>query len=67
MLTIEMVSVVVAAISVVIGVINFILMSRRAAKTAQTTLETRQAQFFMQIFEQFHEPEFYNKLADFLT
>ena len=42
-LTIQMISVVVAAISVVIGVINFILMSRRAAKTAQTTLETRQA------------------------
>ena len=67
MLTVEVISVVVVAISVVIGVINFILMSRRAAKTAQTTLETRQAQFFMQIFEQFHEPEFYNKLADFLT
>jgi len=62
-----MVSIVVAATSVVIGVINFILVSRRAAKTAQTTLEMRQAQFFMQIFEQFHEPEFYNKLADFLT
>jgi hypothetical protein len=66
-LTIEMISIVVAAISVVIGVINSIIVSRRAAKTAQTTLETRQAQFFMQIFEQFHEPEFYNKLADFLT
>ncbi len=66
-LTIEMISVVVAATSVVIGAINYIIVSRRAAKTAQTTLETRQAQFFMQIFEQFHEPEFYNKLADFLT
>ena len=66
-LAIQMISVVVAAISVVIGVINSILMSRRAAKTAQTTLETRQAQFFMQIFDHFNEPEFYNKLADFLT
>lgn len=62
-----MISVVVAAISVVIGVINSILMSKRAAKTAQTTLETRQAQLFMQIFNNFHEPKFYNKLADFLT
>jgi len=54
---VQTVTVVIAGISVIIGVINSILASRRAEKqreltqqTQQLTLETRQAQLFMQIY-----------------
>ena len=42
-------TVVIAGISVIIGVINSILSSRRAAQNDQMMLETRQAQLFAQI------------------
>ena len=46
---VQTMSVVIAAVSVVIGVINSILSSRRAAENDQMMLETRQAQLFSQI------------------
>jgi hypothetical protein len=46
---VQTISVVIAAVSVVIGVINSILSSRRAAQNDQMMLETRQAQLFAQI------------------
>jgi hypothetical protein len=46
---VQTISVVIAAVSVVIGVINSILSSRRAAQNDQLMLETRQAQLFTQI------------------
>jgi hypothetical protein len=48
---IQTISVVIAAVSVVIGVINSILSSRRAEKNDQLMLETRQAQLFTQIYD----------------
>ena len=44
-------TVVIAGISVIIGVINSILSSRRAEKNDQLMLETRQAQLFAQLHE----------------
>jgi hypothetical protein len=45
----QTITVVIAGISVIIGVINSILSSRRAAQNDQMMLETRQAQLFAQI------------------
>jgi hypothetical protein len=45
----QTVTVMIAGISVIIGVINSILSSRRAEKNDQMMLETRQAQLFTQI------------------
>jgi hypothetical protein len=48
---VQTVTVVIAGISVIIGVINSILSSRQAAKNDQRMLETRQAQLFAQLHE----------------
>lgn len=48
---VQTVTVVIAGISVIIGVINSILASRRAEKNDQLMLETRQAQLFTQIYD----------------
>jgi hypothetical protein len=50
LMDVQTISVVIAAVSVIIGVINSILSSRRAEKNDQQMLETRQAQLFMQIY-----------------
>ena len=46
-----MVSVVIAAASVVIGVTGYLQASRTAEKQRQAELETRQAQLFMQLYD----------------
>ena len=43
-----------ACVSVVIGVINSIMSSRRAEKNDEQMLETRQAQLFMQIYNRWN-------------
>jgi len=48
---IQMVSVVIAAASVVIGVTGYLQASRTAEKQRQAELETRQAQLFMQLYD----------------
>lgn len=55
---VQSITVVIAGISVIVGVINPILSSRRADEqrqltlnTQQQALETRQAQLFMQIYD----------------
>jgi hypothetical protein len=50
-------TVVIAGISVIIGVINSILSSQRAAKNDEQTLETRQAQLYMQIYNRWNSRE----------
>lgn len=60
-------SIAVAAASVVVGVVDSILSNRRARESRDRELETRQAQFFMQIQDNFHKPEFFNEFADILT
>lgn len=64
MVDVQTVTVVIAGISVIIGVINSILASQRAEKqreltlrTQQQTLETRQAQLFMQIYNRWNTTE----------
>jgi len=52
-MTLQTISVVIAAASVVIGVINSIYSSRIAEKQRQTQIDSRQAQLFMQIYNQF--------------
>ena len=67
MIDIQTISIVIAAASIVIGVSDSILRSRYAREERRRELETRQAQLFMQIFDNFHQPEFLDKFADFLT
>jgi hypothetical protein len=50
-------TVVIAGISVIIGVINSILSSRRAEKNDEQTLETRQAQLYMPIYNRWNSKE----------
>ena len=50
MVDVQTVSVVIAAISVVIGVTNSILTNRRAESRRQMELETRQVEFYMRHF-----------------
>jgi len=46
-----------ACVGVVIGVVNQILSRRRVEKTQQLTLETRQAQLFMQVYSRWTTKE----------
>ena len=55
---VQTISVVIAAVSVVIGVINSILSSRRAEKNDEQMLETRQAQLYMQLYNRWNSLDF---------
>jgi hypothetical protein len=57
MADIQTISVVIAAISVVIGVINSILSSRKADQQRQVEVETRQAELFMQMYNRWSTPD----------
>jgi hypothetical protein len=57
---VQTISVVIAAVSVVIGVINSILSSRRAEKNDEQTLETRQAQLYMQVYNRWNSLDLVN-------
>jgi hypothetical protein len=48
----QSVSYVAAAIGVVLAAVNYVITSRREEKRSQQTLETRQAQMFMNIYQQ---------------
>jgi len=51
-------SIISAALGVIAGVINSIFASRRAERQRQTEIETRQAQLFMQIWQQYNTAEY---------
>jgi hypothetical protein len=57
---VQTVTVIIAGISVIIGVINSILSSRRAEKNDEQTLETRQAQLYMQIYNRWNSRDLVN-------
>ena len=61
------VGIVVGVVTLIIGVLDSVLSNRSSRKTGETTLETRQAQFFMQIYGSFHEVEFFDKFTNILT
>ena len=52
------ISILSAALGVLAGVINSIFASRRAERQRQTEIETRQAQLFMQIWQQYNTAEY---------
>lgn len=54
MTSIETVSIVIAAISVVIGVINSIRSNQKAEEQRQTEIETRQAELFTNIYNRWN-------------
>ncbi|UCD45774.1 MAG: hypothetical protein JSV27_04620 [Candidatus Bathyarchaeota archaeon] len=54
-------------LGICVGVIYHIMTLRNTRRTQDLQLETRQAQLFMQTYDNFIEPTFYDKLADFLT
>jgi len=63
----QTISVLLTGISVSAAAIYYIVTLRASQKNMRTTLETRQAQLFMQIFGNFHQTEFFNKYTDILT
>ena len=56
----QSVSYVAAALGVVLAAINYVITSRREEKRSQQTLETRQAQMFMNIYDRSQTKEFTN-------
>ncbi len=64
---IQTISVVVAATSVVAFVVNSIMTSRREEKRSQQTLETRQAQFMMQLNESMNNVAFWKDFIDLMN
>ena len=67
MVDIETVSVSLAALSVVLGVIYYILNLRDQKRNMKLTLETRQAQLFMQINAQWRDRDFIKRFYDMLN
>jgi hypothetical protein len=63
MASIETVSIVIAAVSVVIGVINSIRSNQKADQQRQTEIQTRQAELFMQMYHDWSTPEFRKAIA----
>ncbi len=63
-LSLQTIGIGIAAASVVVGVLNSILMSRRAERHRQTDIETRQARLFMQIYDHYNDREFAKLLAE---
>ena len=57
---VQTITVVIAGISVIVGVMNSILSSRRAEKNDEQTLETRQAQLYMQIYNRWNSRDLVN-------
>ena len=65
-LTLQTISVGIAAISLVIGVIYHINNLNNTRKNQQLQLETRQAQLFMQMYQDMNSPEHYLRLNELL-
>jgi hypothetical protein len=58
LVVLQSISYVAAALGVVIAAINYIVTTRREDKRSKQTLETRQAQLFMQIYSRFSDKDF---------
>ena len=58
MVDVQTATVVIAGISIIIGVMNSILSNRKADQQRQTEIETRQAELFMQMYRDWCAPEF---------
>jgi hypothetical protein len=54
----QTVSIVFAGLSIGVAALRYAFTLRRAEKDRQTTLETRQAQLFMQLYDKFSQPHF---------
>lgn len=67
MIDIGLISVVVSAVSLSVAASYYVMNIRNAQKNMRTTLETRQAQLFMQIYSSFHEEEFFEKFTNILS
>jgi hypothetical protein len=64
LIDVQTITIVIAAISVVIGVINSIMSNREAQQTRERELETRHAQLFMQIYMTIYDDRFMKKLLE---
>lgn len=64
---IQTVTVVIAGISVIIGVINSILSNRKAEQQRQTEIETRQAELLMQVYDRWSAKDFRRDSFEILT
>lgn len=67
MITIQLIFGVITAVAAGIAVFYYIISVRNTLKNMQTTLETRQAQLFMQLYTHFTETEFFDKFTDIIT
>ena len=66
LIDLQLISTVSASIGVLVGVINWIIRTRRAERQKQTEIETRQAQLFMGLYERFRAKDFRKEVYDIL-
>ena len=59
-----MISIVIAAASVVIGVVGYLQSIKTAERQRQTEIETRQAQLFMEIYDRYNQRELAKAIED---
>jgi hypothetical protein len=74
MVDIQTISIVFSGLSISLAAFYYIIEIRNAQKTRQLSLkaqeqalDTRQAQLFMQVFDKFHDPDFFNKFTQVVT
>jgi hypothetical protein len=65
LLDVQTISIVIAASGLFVAAVNQILSRRRAEKTEQLTLETRQAQLFMQVYNRWNTPDIQRAYGSF--
>jgi len=67
LVTLQIIFGVISSVAAGIAVSYYIFTLRNTLKNLETTLETRQAQLFMQIYNNLHQTEFFDKFTDIVT
>lgn len=67
MVDVQMIGVIITATSVTIAAVYYVLTLRTSQRNMKHTLETRQTQLFMQIFQRFQEPDFTTQYSTLLN
>jgi hypothetical protein len=58
---------IITAIGVLVAATYYVYNIKISRNIMETTLETRQAQLFMQVLQRFNEPDFFDKYTSFLS
>jgi hypothetical protein len=67
MVDMQTVGVLVTAVSVSVAAVYYILTLRTTQRNMKTTLDTRQVQLFMNVYQRFEEPDFQSSFWDIMS